>query len=110
MPMVPSRNRLVERAMEAISRLGEGCKKTKMMLAEEDTLEAEGVDVLPVGDARIEDRRGGLWRDNFARAAGAYKNSKIQGLIMQSPVCKDLVSFLPLSARLPPRRRARPLP
>ena len=40
-----------------------------MVLTKEDTLEAEGVDVLPVGDARVEDRRGGLWRDNFARGA-----------------------------------------
>ena len=34
--------------------------EAEMMLAEEDAFEAEPVDVLPVGDARVEDRRGDL--------------------------------------------------
>src|SRR6516225_302114 len=40
-----------------------------MMLTEEDAFEPEPVDVLPVGDARVEDRRGYLWRHGFTRAA-----------------------------------------
>src|SRR6516225_7341334 len=40
-----------------------------MMLTEEDAFEAEPVDALPVGEARVEERRGYLWRDVFTRAA-----------------------------------------
>ena len=40
-----------------------------MMLTEEDAFETEPVDLLPVRDARVEDRRGYFWRDVFTRAA-----------------------------------------
>src|SRR5215510_14630680 len=40
-----------------------------MMLAEEDAFEAEPVDMLPVGDAPLEDRIGQLWPDILTGAA-----------------------------------------
>src|SRR5262245_19829179 len=59
-----------------------------MMLAEEDAFEAKPVDLLPVGDARVEDRCGTSGATFSLGPPGACKNSKIQDLIMRS-LCED---------------------
>src|SRR6266496_1221013 len=47
-----------------------------MVLTKEDAFEAEPVDMLPVGDARVEDRRGYLWRDIFTGATRRIEEFK----------------------------------
>src|SRR5262245_18750660 len=68
----------------------------EMMLTKEYTLEAKSFDVLPVGDGRLEERRGYLWCHIFARATGCVQELEDPRLDHALPLSRRLVKLLQL--------------